>query len=629
VKLLFWEVHEVKDEDKTKEQLINELVELRQRITDLQTCLDSRTRAEEVPQENNILHAVIEVTPDPIFVKDLQGIYLMLNSACACNLGRSVEEVIGKDDATLFSPDVARYFTEFDRRIMTSGEAKTFEEVVTTLGKYRTYLTTKAPYRDHLGNIVGLIGIAHDITKYKQAVDEINRLAKFPSENPNPVLRIAQDGTILYANMAASPLLNVWRCQEGQPLPDKWHKFALEVFSSGVRKDTEVECEDRTFALTFAPVVDAGYASVYGLDTTERKRAEEKLRRLSEELELKVEERTKELRKERDYTRHLIESSPDFQMTLDKDGRIMDVNEAFEQQVGKGREELIGSSIYEYLPKKETEKAIAEIFEKGKVRNIELTADIPGKGTLISNFSGMVFTTPEGDLEIYTTGRDITDRKQAAEQIKAALREKEILLREIHHRVKNNLQVISSMLYLQSGYIEDKEVLRVFKKSQNRIKSMALVHEELYQSKDLEKIDLAGYIRKLVTGLIHSYEVNPDDIKQKINVHNVLLCVNTAIPCGLIINELVSNSLKHAFPDGKEGEILIELRSDNDNKFTLIVSDNGVGFPKDLDFRNSETMGLQLVITLVKQLKGTIKLDRSAGTTFKISFAELNYKKRV
>ncbi|MBE0517381.1 MAG: response regulator [Methanophagales archaeon] len=219
--------------------------------------------------------------------------------------------------------------------------------------------------------------------------------------------------------------------------------------------------------------------------------------------------------------------------------------------------------------------------------------------------------------------RHAIERKCAEKQIKASLREKEILLREIHHRVKNNLQIISSLLYLQSKHIKDAVALDMFRDSQNRIKSMALIHDKLYQFKDLGKIDIAEYIRALATDLFHSYGVEPDGVKLKIDVHEVLLGVDTALPWGLIINELVSNSLKHAFPDGKEGTIRIELlRSVNEHTFILIVSDTGIGFPKDFDFRNTGTLGLQLVITLVEQLNGTIELDRSRGTEFKITFAE-------
>jgi two-component sensor histidine kinase len=218
------------------------------------------------------------------------------------------------------------------------------------------------------------------------------------------------------------------------------------------------------------------------------------------------------------------------------------------------------------------------------------------------------------------------ERKRAEERITAALREKEILLRELQHRVRNNLRIISRLLYLQSGYIKDKEALEMFEESQNRIKSMALIHDKLYQFKDLGKIDIAHYIRELVTELAYSYGVKPDEIKLKINVQEVLLGVDTAIPCGLIINELVSNSLKHAFPDGRTGEIRIDfLRSVNDNNtFTLVIDDNGLGFPKDLDFRSTETMGLQLVNTLVKQLSGSIELNGSRGTKFQIAFTEKN-----
>jgi two-component sensor histidine kinase len=223
---------------------------------------------------------------------------------------------------------------------------------------------------------------------------------------------------------------------------------------------------------------------------------------------------------------------------------------------------------------------------------------------------------------------EIAERKRAEEQIKASLGEKEVLLKEIHHRVKNNLQVVSSMLQLQSRNIKDKETVEMFQESRNRVRSMALVHERLYQSRDLARVDFAKYIQSLANYLCRSYGVNTNVIQLKTNLHDVFLGVDTAIPCGLILNELVSNSLKHAFPEGREGEIHIELRSDSDDKFTLMVSDNGVGLLKDLDFRNTESLGLQLVNTLVNQLEGTIELDRRDGTAFKITFSEINYEER-
>jgi len=224
--------------------------------------------------------------------------------------------------------------------------------------------------------------------------------------------------------------------------------------------------------------------------------------------------------------------------------------------------------------------------------------------------------------------------KRAEGRLKASLIEKEILLKEIHHRVKNNMQIIYSLLSLQSRRIKDKNVLKMLQESQNRVRSMALLHEKLYQSKDLARIEFGDYIRKLVYGLFHSYAVSSDSIILKINAENIFLDINTAIPCGLIINELVSNSLKHAFPEGKawnekgyiKGQIHIKLTSHKKNNFTLVIRDNGVGFPEDLDFRNTETLGLQLVNTLVEQLEGSIKLLRKDGTSFKIEFTPVKRK---
>jgi PAS domain S-box-containing protein len=219
--------------------------------------------------------------------------------------------------------------------------------------------------------------------------------------------------------------------------------------------------------------------------------------------------------------------------------------------------------------------------------------------------------------------QEITERKRAEEQIKTSLKEKEVLLKEIHHRVKNNLQAIASLLYLQSKKIQSQEALEVFQDSQNRVRSMALVHERLYQSQDLARVDFAEYVRSLANYLFRSYGVHWNVITLRMNVDNASMGIDTAVPCGLILNELVSNCLKHAFPGGREGEIHIELRSDHEGQFTLMVRDDGVGVPKDLDFQNTKSLGLQLVNTLVDQLEGTIELDTSGGTAFEITFTEM------
>jgi two-component sensor histidine kinase len=219
------------------------------------------------------------------------------------------------------------------------------------------------------------------------------------------------------------------------------------------------------------------------------------------------------------------------------------------------------------------------------------------------------------------------ERKKAEKEIKASLKQKELLLREIHHRVKNNLQIISSLLNLQSTHITDEKILDHFKDTQNRIKSISLVHEKLYQSEYITQIDILNYIQRLVDDLVRNY--GRQDIKISLDVESIPVDTDTAIPCGLIINELVSNSLKHAFPGNKSGEIRITLKKLKSDEFELIISDNGVGISKDLDLRKLDTLGLELVYNLVNQLDGTIKLQRSPGTTLNIKFKGMEYTKRI
>ena len=216
---------------------------------------------------------------------------------------------------------------------------------------------------------------------------------------------------------------------------------------------------------------------------------------------------------------------------------------------------------------------------------------------------------------------DVTERKQALEQITASLHEKEVMLKEIHHRVKNNMQVITSLLNLQSRSIRDEQALSVFQDSQNRVKSMALIHETLYQSKDLSRINFAEYLQKLVAHVSRSYRIRPDAVKININVADVSLPIDTAVPCGLIINELASNSLKYAFPADMRGEVNITFEHTGP-RYVLRVSDTGIGLPSGFDPETGKSLGMKLVRMLTDQLCGDLECHNGVGTTFEIKFPE-------
>ena len=223
---------------------------------------------------------------------------------------------------------------------------------------------------------------------------------------------------------------------------------------------------------------------------------------------------------------------------------------------------------------------------------------------------------------------ELSDRKQAEANLKISLKEKEILLKEIHHRVKNNLCVVASLLELQSNTVADAQLAKMFGESQNRLYSMALIHEKLYRSTNLAEINFGEYLEDLVTNLFHSYNISDNRIQLQVLAELIALNIETATPCGLIANELVSNALKHAFPNGANGTVSVECYQTGDREIHLFVKDNGIGFPQNLDFRKTNSMGFQVVCTLTEQLEGSIELSRQTGTEFHLKFNELKYSHR-
>lgn len=334
------------------------------------------------------------------------------------------------------------------------------------------------------------------------------------------------------------------------------------------------------------------------------------------------------MRESEESYRKLVNTSIDGVISIDSAMRVILWNPAAERIFGYTKEEMLGQSLMKIVPEKyreAKEKGFFEFTKKGTGPAIDKILEVEAirKDMIEIPIELSVSSRKAGETYIATSiVRDITERKKAEQLIKTSLEEKEVLIKEIHHRVKNNLQVISSLINLQSYQIRGKQNKELFKESQNRIKSIAFIHEKLYQSKDLARIDFKEYTESMVSSLFRSYGTSLDKVALNIEAEEVLLRIDSAIPCGLIINELISNSLKHAFPDGKRGEINIGLHSSNEKDIELVVSDNGVGIPEDLDFRKTKSLGLRLVTILAEdQLHGQIKVNRKKGTKFQIKFS--------
>lgn len=372
----------------------------------------------------------------------------------------------------------------------------------------------------------------------------------------------------------------------------------------------------------------------------ERRKAEEELKTAYNQMEARIEHRTRELseinqklleeiaerktveealRESENKNNSLLQAIPDLMFIISQDGTCLDYR-ANNKELDIAPEEIIGKHISDIgltgevlkLAQDSIEEALRTDTLQSFEYHFQLESGFKYYEARIKKLNGK---------EVLCIVRDITEKRHAEDKLNKSLKEKDVLLKEIHHRVKNNLQIVSSLLSLQSRHLTDTDSVEIFNESQSRIKSMALIHEKLYQTGDLTRINLSEYANELVFDLFRSYSVNTYLVDHEIESEKVLLDINTAIPCGLIINELVTNCIKHAFPDNREGEIKIEIRCD-DEYFVLSVADNGAGLPEDLDINQLKTLGLQLVTSLTKQLEGTIELERKSGTSFKIRFKE-------
>jgi PAS domain S-box-containing protein len=367
------------------------------------------------------------------------------------------------------------------------------------------------------------------------------------------------------------------------------------------------------------------YKAYDELETRVRKRTED-LAKANADLQAEINERTR-AEAALSHLAAIVESSADAIIGTTLEGTILSWNAGAERIYGYSAIEVKGRSM-SILVTPEMSHQEPEILDKiargEKVHQYE-TVQMTKEGQKIQVSLTLSPINDVGGhvIGVSTIARDITERKQAEAQLTASLKEKEVLLKEIHHRVKNNLQIISSLLNLQSHYIEDPRALEMFKESQNRVKSMALIHEKLYQSKELSKIEFNEYVRNLLSMVFRSHSHASKNIKLDIHVEPVFLSVDTAVPVSLILNEMVSNSLKHAFVRRKSGLVTIHFAKQPSGRFLLAVRDDGVGLPKNFTLESTSSLGLRLVKILTDQLGGDLSFQSNEGTEFKVNFGEV------
>ncbi len=488
-------------------------------------------------------------------------------------------------------------------------------------------------YYNEAGVPVRMTGIDIDITERKQAQEALRVQTDFLQTvldtNPNLIWVKHRDGRVILANQACAEFFGInidqmlgkahgeltdqaeveyCTTQDEEVLATLQEKFIPEeVFVSATG-------ERRWFQTIKKPLLGSnGEANrIFGVatDITARKQAEEKLRQREEQLNLALDAARM------GYWDWNLETgevtwSYHLERMFGLAPNTFDGNyETFLSYVHPDDHDPLQEAVQDYLASGEDlQLEFRIVLANGRIRWLE------GKGKLYYNEAGV-------PVRMTGINLDISDRKQAQLRIQASLQEKEVLLQEIHHRVKNNLQIICSLLDLQAQHLEEPALLEMFRESQHRVRSMALVHEKLYQSQDCAKIKFAEYIESLTSYLFQAYAVDAANVALRLDIDKVILDIDTAIPCGLIINELVSNALKHAFSSHAEGEIHVALQARSEQDFLLRVRDNGRGLPANFDLNKVKSLGLQLVKVLTKQLEGTLDINSENGAGFSIRFSK-------
>ena len=570
--------------------------------------------------------SLIEASLDPLVTIGPDGKVTDVNSATENATGYSKEEIIGSNFSNYFTePEKA---DEGYKKVFKEGFVKDYPlEIQHKKGTKTPVLYNASVYKDETGRIIGVFAAARDITEYKKVMTALRESEKkyreiyeesfdglFITSPSGKILDMNKKGIEMFGYDSKDEILDLDLLEDVYVDPADRARILKQVNDHGSAEyEVVVKKKNHEKMIThcsLTAVEKNGVITSYrGIirDITQSKMAENAIIRAKEEWE------------------DTFNAVPDLIVILDTNFKVLRANKAMADKFNTTPEEMVGLTCHEVVHGMNSVPSFCP-FSKLLIDGHEHTSEIHEDG-LGGDF--IVSVSPLKDnngklMGVVHVARDITERKKIETEIKKSLDEKEVLLREIHHRVKNNLQIIASLLNLQE--INDNQCAdNVLKESMGRVKTMATVHEKLYGSSSMSKINFREFTEKLVYDTLYSYGRRM--IKTNLIIEDINLNIDTAMPLGLIINELVTNSVKYAFPN-LDGIITIKLTSSNQD-MELTIADNGIGLPKDFNIEDVDTLGLELVKNLVNQLEGNLKVNGTDGTEFKINFKEVKYKERV
>jgi PAS domain S-box-containing protein len=570
----------------------------------------------------------INATTDLVFLKDDQFRYLFVNDANAQFFGKSIDEVIGSDDFALMPENAALACRRSDEQVVNgNGLIVNLEEV-----NGRIYETRKFPVQLQAGRW-GVGGYVRDVTLRKQMeeklTESVEMMRYIVKHDPNALavydldLRYlaVSDRYLQDYNVREEDILGKHHYEVFPEMPQRWKEVHQRCLAGAIERNDDDYFERPDGSITYnrwecRPWYRAdgkiGGMITYTEVTTERKLAEKKLRE-----------------SERKFSLAFLSSPYAISITRLADGILMDINESFCTITGYKKDEVIGKTALELGLWVNVDERAAVISDLQQGRPVTEREYLFRKktGEIITGLFYAVIIDLQDETCILSSISDISERKRADEQIRASLAEKEVLLREIHHRVKNNLEVVLSLAEMQARRLDDARVRESLRQIQERIRTIALVHDSIYRSTDLTTIAAQNYLQKLVDHISEAF--GSYGMQLSVDAGDVTLNIESAIPCGLIVTELVTNSIKYAFPERNPAELLaqesdvkhIRIRmAQQDQQVILQVSDNGVGLPANLDPMNTQSLGLRLVRALAGQLHGSVDIRTGPGTHFEITF---------